>query len=398
MSGEFEELSACSAPKRRNSKKKSGKSRPKKAIDLDDFKAVRRAYELHNDLDTAIAFVKSMDLVVDSPRGVVDTCMDDLINRKIKEAQQKSAPKESRSSKECVVSIHATAYASLNSKSKPSKREEINVDLCSVHVGADTLFKEQKLYSPNPGHVHGMRDIFSLHGMDSNEAEVILVSGGPGSGKTLMLKYILEHIGKSEELIPGLDAYEIVFVADLRLDKYSNFADLASAFLYKKAGFIPFPKDNVKAFVLSMKVLILLDSFDESVGDSLKMLKEILDIDGKDVTIIITCRPQYVESLYRLIPKRKRKQLVHLGMNPLLMSNLIHFICRLVDHKFRNKDHKMLRTLIADGLIRRLPEIYNTFGDELLNPLMFTIIAGMWFEHPVIEIRSGTNTQKLQLG
>lgn len=55
-----------------------------------------------------------------------------------------------------------------------------------------------------------------------------------------------------------------------------------------------------------------------------------------------------------------------------------------------------MRKLTVERLVQRLSEIYDTLGEELVNPLIRTIIELMWFERPVVEITSGIKTLQLQ--
>ena len=290
------------------------------------------------------------------------------------------------------LEVTSTYYGVLNPLVNDQDRAQMMKPF-RVYVGTDTLLKEHENYSPNPGRIHSLKEFFSVKGLDGNEADIVIVSGKEGSGKTKLAQHIVEMRLKDKD--PPVELRQLcnVFYTDLKVDRNRSFAELFDktfANLKKK-----FPGTDVEDTMLSYPFWVLLDGFDDSIGCGKELVRELLQSYCYEKKVIVTCRPQYVDTVYSLIPKPKRKCTTHLCLNPLSPSLLGQkdIISHVMDVRLALQQERE-RHLIKSGLISRLPLIKSAIGDDICNPLMLFILIGMWFEHPAIELGSNSGTLK----
>lgn len=292
-----------------------------------------------------------------------------------------------------TFSVTSKTYASLSCVVKPIRKTSVQKGLSPsvLYTATDILLKEHQKYSRRPGRQVSLKNLLEVEGMNDEVAEIIIVSGEVGMGKTMLLKYILEKWGDGEAEIEGLDSRSLVFFTELRDDSYKNFTDFVADMLKTTAEKGGITQEVLRQIVLDMPILVTLDGYDESAENSCELVKEMLRITGTDLKVIVTCRPHYVDTIYKQIPKRRKKHVTHLSLNGIPSPYRAEFIGRLIDSRIPGGRNKLAKDKITEGLISRLPEIYGALGEDLCNPLMLTIITGMWMEHPVIEIDSQTN-------
>ena len=257
----------------------------------------------------------------------------------------------------------------------------------SCYKDTHVLLKQHQKYSHKPGQSVSLVDIFNVEGMNSDEADILLVSGEAGVGKTMLLEYISEMHKTDLSAVGKLSAFPCLFCCDMKLNDCQTLRDLVHKSICMNNLDPEVDVEFLTECTLLAPLILLLDDYDFSLVESTFLLKELFELIGlRNMKLIITCRPLFVDALYRLIPKSKRKFVCHLGLNVIPVDCLESVATLLIDNAVLNEyeEHSCRQQEIKKGLISRLPEILSIIGDDLCNPLLLKIIVTMWLENPQI--------------
>ncbi|XP_068210095.1 uncharacterized protein [Palaemon carinicauda] len=139
-----------------------------------------------------------------------------------------------------------------------------------------------------------------------NGAQILLIKGAAGCGKSTLMKMILSEWGSMNNSIGGLDHYEVLLFVDCRNIQVSCLSKLVRLQMAKASMGIS--EKEALYCVLSLPTLIIFDGLDEMNNNAENLLQESLNILTNDnMTIIATIRTERYEEFSFRIPDDMQK-------------------------------------------------------------------------------------------
>ncbi|XP_069158010.1 uncharacterized protein [Procambarus clarkii] len=231
-------------------------------------------------------------------------------------------------------------------------------------------------------------DIWSMRRDDGRVPQCVLLTGEGGMGKTTLLKLILEKWVEDPAAIRHLGTVDLVFYVQCRDTHLNTFDDLLHQLLPQTLSDFDADLQLFKEIILSLKILVLIDGYDEVNDHSGRLVKELLHLPGKDVRLVITTRPGWDQHLSQLVPHtRPRCNILVLGITP---ERRVEFAERtikvLVEEECQRSD-------ITGRFTQRLEQMSEFLGEYLNTPLTLTLLALLCVEAPEEFNNLTTNTQ-----
>ena len=162
-----------------------------------------------------------------------------------------------------------------------------------------------------PAHDHEMvrtvphQELLQICHRNNKEPNIILLYGEGGIGKSTTLQYITEMWVNDLSKILTLDTYPLLLFYQLRGTNISSWRELIEHLLwdtYQSSGVTLEFFTNV---LRDMKALVLLDGFDEAGAESVKLVKDLINLRSK-LRLVITTRPASLGHLSVLVSRENK--------------------------------------------------------------------------------------------
>ncbi|XP_069157740.1 uncharacterized protein [Procambarus clarkii] len=231
-------------------------------------------------------------------------------------------------------------------------------------------------------------DILSMRREDGKVPQCVLLTGEGGMGKTTLLKLILEKWVEDPAAIRHLGTVDLVFYVQCRDSHLNTFDGLLRQLLPQTLSDSGADFQLFKEIILSLKILVLIDGYDEVNDHSGRLVKELLHLHGKDVRLVITRRPGWDQLLSQLVPHtRPRCNILVLGITP---ERRVEFVERTIKVLVEEESQ---RSVITGRFTQRLEQMSQFLGEYLNTPLTLTLLALLCVEAPEEFNNLTTNTQ-----
>lgn len=244
------------------------------------------------------------------------------------------------------------------------------------------IIEDDKSVSCRPSQLQQARkveveDILEVKRDDGTLPDIIILTGEGGIGKTTLSQYTVEKWFNDPQALQHLGDVDLLLYSQCRGSNVSSFEQLLDNLLHST-----YIKSNVsfqccKEIILGLNILVIIDGYDEHNDDSKKMVRDVVNLAGSNMRVVITTRPNSQKELTALIPSGKRiLQLVVKGISPAqhpsFVSNMIDLLVKDVSQR------DSCKSSLKEKLIVLRPE----FGVHLSNPLTLTLITLLWVECP----------------
>lgn len=155
-------------------------------------------------------------------------------------------------------------------------------------------------------------EILKVPRQDGSLPEVIIISGDGGMGKTTLLKYMLENWVTDSSLIEGLQDVSPLLYLQLRGSSIRSWKEMLKNLLP-----VTFQNSHVTSeffcdMFLTMKVLVLLDGYDEANRRSKELITDLLSHQGGNMRLVITTRPGFLKELTQIVQSKKKLMAVEI--------------------------------------------------------------------------------------
>lgn len=220
------------------------------------------------------------------------------------------------------------------------------------------------------------RELLSKKAACGSDPDVVILSGDAGSGKTTILRSIVEKWYKQTNDMPNLSSFEILLYMQFRKRDHSNFDDYLRDLLHGAVLDLNF--EVVKSSILRSRCLFLCDGYDEANPESKKLFEEILQLKCSRKKIIVTTRPVNSRELtsYVNTSQYTRINLSILGLRKEDMESHIQSIINYLIHNSAKRDE----------MVRDITQIFKSMSFEmsgiLKNPLWFNLFSLLYIECP----------------
>ncbi|KAK7023620.1 hypothetical protein SK128_006142 [Halocaridina rubra] len=243
------------------------------------------------------------------------------------------------------------------------------------------ILKEDIVVSRHPDNFVHWKDLFCVEGMNNDFANIIILSGVPGIGKTFFTKYLIDWWNNDHELV-NFESCKLIFFIDLKGNNFTKFSEYLSHEIKSPTDREVINAELLYTEVMNMPILTILDGYDNPCEKSLQLVKELLHLDGRDRKVLISCRPQYVETIVEHIPDVDRKYVSHISMTSASIDWYIDEFLRLIHYCLppeKKKNVARWKELEVD-YISKLTLMHAVFGDDLCNIRMLTYLTEMYME------------------
>nr|XP_045618600.1 uncharacterized protein LOC123770606 [Procambarus clarkii] len=210
-----------------------------------------------------------------------------------------------------------------------------------------------------------------------------------------VIRDVTEYIGgllakwvEDPDAIRHLGTVDLVFYVQCRDSHLNTFDDLLRQLLPQTLRDSGADFQLFKEIILSLNILVLIDGYDQVNDHSLRLVKELLHLPGKDVRLVITTRPGWDQQLSQLVPHtRPRCNILVLGITP---ERRVEFAERTMKVLVEEESQ---RSVITGRFTQRLEQMSQFLGEYLNTPLTLTLLALLCVEAPEEFNNLTTNTQ-----
>ncbi|XP_018017464.1 uncharacterized protein LOC108674072 [Hyalella azteca] len=207
--------------------------------------------------------------------------------------------------------------------------------------------------------------------------DVIILSGEGGKGKTSLIKYFLEEYLKGPACaVQRLAETELVLYVEARNDQIKSFNDLLIRTIPSTYLNLTVACDHLTDILMGVNKLFLIDGFDEHNPISRNLVKELVNLPGKN-RYIITTRPTSVEDVNMLLPDSKSK--LNLLLQGIPEDQHENFVLKLFRSLIEDEDKIIESTKELMKCLRRLKQ---TLGEQLNTPLNLALIVLLYSVAP----------------
>ncbi|XP_063603732.1 uncharacterized protein LOC134779465 [Penaeus indicus] len=242
-----------------------------------------------------------------------------------------------------------------------------------------TLKEETGLTGEQTAREVAHNGILEVRRADGNAADVLIVVGDGGMGKTTYLKYLMEMWVKDPSSVPGLGQIELLFYIECRNPSIASLDQLIRSLLHDTPRNINVEYDHVRESVLHMQILILIDGFDEVNEASRQVIQEALHLPGDNVRLLLTTRPGSLSALSALVPHNRRRLV--LLLEGITKEHHSQFAGRLCESFVPDED---IRTTVKMAMEEQLARLDTYLGTHLNSPLNLTLFTMLIIQDPTI--------------
>lgn len=142
----------------------------------------------------------------------------------------------------------------------------------------------------------------NLGGQPSDKANVILVEGPSGVGKTTLTRLLINGWSQGDSNIEGLEDFDILLFVECRVPHIEKFSELLVSLMPDFA--ITCDVDEMLKQLLRKKVLVIVDGLDEMNPSSKKLFQEILyKARTSNLIVLATTRAEALKTYYKIVPE-----------------------------------------------------------------------------------------------
>ncbi|XP_037788913.1 uncharacterized protein LOC119584400 [Penaeus monodon] len=242
-----------------------------------------------------------------------------------------------------------------------------------------TLKEETSLAGEQTARKVTHNGILEVRRADGSAADVLIVVGDGGMGKTTYLKYLMEMWIKDPSSVPGLGQVELLFYIECRNPSIASLDQLIRNLLHDTPRNINVEYGHVRETVLHMQILILIDGFDEVNEASRQVIQEVLHLPGHNVRLLLTTRPGSLSALCALVPHSRRRLV--LLLEGITKEHHSQFAGRLCDSFVPDEE---TRTTVKMAMEEQLTRLDTFLGTHLNSPLNLTLFTMLIIQDPTI--------------
>ncbi|XP_064077935.1 uncharacterized protein LOC135195571 isoform X2 [Macrobrachium nipponense] len=229
-----------------------------------------------------------------------------------------------------------------------------------------------------------LKDIIAI-ASNTDPKGFILLKGYAGGGKTTILKKITSDWVQKAGYIKGLDSFDLLLYAEFR-DRIESFVEL----LHHLLGDVHqcFKNKDLERVALDLKILVILDGFDEVNESSFSLFKKILQLAkcGKNLTVIIATRPEAEENLNVQL-KSANVNAVHVWLVGIEANKRAEF----VEKYFHGLSQKIKPLQGLGGLLTYLKKTGHKMSEVWKLPYNLSLVTILWMLKP--EVVNGITTE-----
>ena len=197
--------------------------------------------------------------------------------------------------------------------------------------------------------------------VDCRPSKFIIVKGTPGAGKTVTLKHIMDL---SLEKIESLRE-DIVVHVSCRTTNRTTMSGLLMEKLSKTLGFLD--ERCLTAAAAQMSITVIADGYDEANTNALELLKDILERNCPDWSLIISSRPEACAKLAYEFTKRGITSVTTVRLETLSFEEKIIFIGKYLQEN-------PIESFEVDHL-RAFPDIMKLLDRPFLLCLFYALLS-----------------------
>lgn len=206
--------------------------------------------------------------------------------------------------------------------------------------------------------------------------DIIILTGEAGSGKTFLLKYLIEKWSCDANAVHGLDQVDIVLYTHCEQSVICSLDQLIKQLFHNTLQESCVDIDFFRVTLLKLKTIILIDGYDKANSDSEVFLKNVLQAGG-NVRVLVATHPKSKDYISQLLTSANHP--LHLtlkGFTPELHSQ---YTDKMIDILVEDINQ---RASIKECISSKLKELEITLGDECNDPLTLTLLSLLWVECP----------------
>ncbi|KAK8402470.1 hypothetical protein O3P69_000707 [Scylla paramamosain] len=209
------------------------------------------------------------------------------------------------------------------------------------------------------------------------EPSVIILEGDAGAGKTTLTKLILSDWVGEKSIFRGLRDYDLVLHAEGKKQSISSYLGLIQ-YLIPTASY-KFDDDDLIRSVLKLKVLLVMDGFDELNEGSEKLIRELSEkhiqkSSGK-LHLLITTRPSKHSDLLHIVNHHPKVQTKLRGIP---FDKRIEFVEKLHNEMISEKQSNQETSKLIDFMKHSRSQL----GEHYRLPLNLTLLTYLWAADP----------------
>ncbi|XP_050722971.1 uncharacterized protein LOC127001807 [Eriocheir sinensis] len=221
-------------------------------------------------------------------------------------------------------------------------KDRSKIDPASFVTGKERLdvknvFTKLEVICENKQETHemGYKELLEVKTELEEKPTVIIVEGDAGAGKTTLTKLILsDWAAEKSTIFKGLEDYDLVFRAEGK-KRISSYLGLIQGLL--PTASYKFDDADLVRSVLQLKVLLVMDGFDELNTDSEKLIKELLDqqipSSKGHLQLLITTRPSKLSDLCNVLGAHTKK--IQTKLKGISLENRVEFVSKLHDEMIK---------------------------------------------------------------
>ncbi|KAK7075004.1 hypothetical protein SK128_025530, partial [Halocaridina rubra] len=205
---------------------------------------------------------------------------------------------------------------------------------------------------------------------------VLLITGDAGVGKTTLTKKIMNDWTEHSSSLAQLSSYDLLLYAECRNNIIKSLKDLVTALMPKVAK--SFQDNDLVSVILNMRVIVVVDGFDELNNSSRFLFREIMEVKKTHgITVVVTSRPGSVNTFMTLTTAMKTR---HIKLTGIPKDKREEFVTKY----FEEMKKKGVTIKDIHGLLIYLKRTAHRLSSLWHLPYNLTLVIILWIYKPDI--------------